>query len=216
MMPTFRHALLATTFVAASCGNSTHPTGTAASPAEEATEPAESAEIPAPEPEASPIDGAALAAEWRPEVIPLPQAWAPELPSGTEVLRFAPGMFEEGAEDYWTYAFRIDLDEELAGQAAIASFLELYYDGLLGSVGKGRGFDMGDDPAQVQVGALEDGVHPIRIELIDGFVTGKPLTLHMEWRPEGKTARIIASPQPKTHGIWNQLRAVVGVLEPGA
>lgn len=190
----------------AACGSTTQPV----EPAEQ-----ESEQAPA-RPE---IDGAALAAEWRPEVIPLPQDWAPDLPKGAEVLRFAPGMFEEGAEDFWTYAFRVDLAEELTAEldaeAAIANFLELYYDGLLGMVGGGNGYDMGDDPAQVHVGQPKDGVYPIRVELIDGFVTGKPLTLHMDWRGEGKTLRIIASPQPRDHQLWDQMRAIVNVLEPG-
>ncbi len=199
-----RPILLACALLCASCGSTTQP-------AEQGSEQAPDSAPPAPE-----FDGAALAAEWRPETIALPQDWAPDLPKGTEVLRFAPGMFQEGAEDYWTYAFRVDLAEELDGEAGIANFLELYYDGLLGMVGTGRGYDMGDDPAQVHVGQPKNGVYPIRIELIDGFVTGKPLTLHMDWRGAGKTLRIIASPQPRDHQLWGQLRAIVNVLEPGA
>ena len=43
---------------------------------------------------------------WRTETIPFPLEFAPELDyEGVEELRFAPGMFTEGAEDYWTYAF---------------------------------------------------------------------------------------------------------------
>ena len=39
---------------------------------------------------------------WRTETIPFPLEFAPELAYvGLEELRFAPGMFKAGAEDFW-------------------------------------------------------------------------------------------------------------------
>src|SRR5688500_2734436 len=44
-------------------------------------------------------------AGWRTETIPFPLGFAPTLPyTGIEELRFAPGMFKAGSDDFWTYA----------------------------------------------------------------------------------------------------------------
>ena len=158
------------------------------------------------------IDGAALMKSWRPEQLTLPPSWAPNMASGKEDVRFAPGMFVEGAEDYWSYVFRIDFDEEQSGSEAVKDFLEQYYDGLLGLVGRGRGLDMGDDPAQVQIESASEQKLEVKVDLIDAFVTGKPLVLFLDWRSEGKTVHVTASPQPRSHEIWHSLRAVAEQL----
>ncbi len=44
--------------------------------------------------------------DWRPEVIPFPLGFAPDLGlEGVEELRFAPGMFDAKAADYFSYCF---------------------------------------------------------------------------------------------------------------
>jgi hypothetical protein len=43
---------------------------------------------------------------WRTETLHFPLEFAPQLPyQGLEELRFSPGMFKPGREDFWTYAF---------------------------------------------------------------------------------------------------------------
>lgn len=174
------------------------------------SEPAPKAEMP--RDEQIDVDGAALVASWRPEQLTLPPAWAPNMPSGKEDVRFAPGMFDASAEDYWTYVFRIDFDEELSGEQAVQGFLEQYYDGLLGLVGRGRGLDMGDDPAQVHIENAGGDLIQVKVDLIDAFVTGEPLLLYLDWKAKGKTVHVTASPQPRSHEIWQSLRAIEAVL----
>src|SRR4051794_9456116 len=67
---------------------------------------------PAPPPEqtrsaaASPSFTLPLPPGFRTETIPFPLGFAPDLPyRGVEELRFAPGMFQPGAPDFWSYAF---------------------------------------------------------------------------------------------------------------
>ena len=73
---------------------------------------------------------------WLTETIPFPLGFAPSLAyEGLEELRFAPGMFKAGQEDFWTYAFvwwitpRPDLTPDI-----LARDLEIYFEGLTGAV----------------------------------------------------------------------------------
>ena len=75
---------------------------------------------------------------WRTETIPFPLEFAPDLPyTGLEELRFAPGMFEAGSPDFWSYAFVWWVD---AGQptdlGSLAAHLESYFRGLARAVGE--------------------------------------------------------------------------------
>ena len=88
---------------------------------------------------------------WRDEIIDLPPDFAPGLPSGSELLFFAPGMFEEGAEDYWSYVFLMAIDEPVPDAERLCEILELYYNGLIAAVAEGAELDVGDDPATVEV-----------------------------------------------------------------
>ncbi len=161
----------------------------------------------APEP-----DGEALLASWQPETIRLPPEFAPGLPEGEEELRFAPGMFDAEAPDFWSYVFVMRLEEELGDEDSIARLLELYYDGLLSAVGGSRGLELPDDPATAHVRTVGEGRYEARIEMIDAFVTGEPITLRLEVVSEGTTLRFAASPQPEEHAIWASLRAVLALL----
>ncbi len=82
---------------------------------------------------------------WRTETIPFPLDFAPELPyQGLEELRFAPGMFEDGSDGFWTYAFVwwLPLDTRLDAET-LASDLESYFRGLTRAVSEAREFDPG-------------------------------------------------------------------------
>jgi len=153
---------------------------------------------------------------WGTERIPLPPGFAPSLPSGDELLLFAPGMFDADAADYWSYAFLIRLDEPLDGAAELDGFLEAYYDGLIGAVAEGKDGDVGVDPATVEVVAAANGGYEAEIDLIDAFVTMQPIQLRMTIAVEGERGellRIAASPQPADHEVWRALDAAAGSLE---
>ncbi|MFK7959255.1 MAG: formylglycine-generating enzyme family protein [Phycisphaerales bacterium] len=86
-------------------------------------------------------------AEWPSEVIAFPPGFAPELPSGIESLRFAPGWRDPDGEHFWSYALSIWIDEPTPDAARIDALLELYYDGLIAAVGEGKRPAKDDDAA---------------------------------------------------------------------
>ena len=80
---------------------------------------------------------------WQTETIPFPLEFAPQIPySGLEELRFSPGMFEEGADDFWTYAFVwwVNPDDPTDAQA-LSGHLETYFRGLATAVAESRSID---------------------------------------------------------------------------
>ena len=154
--------------------------------------------------------------DWGSEEIQLPPEFAPDLPSGEEHLLFAPGMFEAGSEELWSHVFVMRLDEVPPGRERLEEILELYYDGLIATVGESRGIDVGDDPASVRVeeiepNELEEEVRNFeaKIELIDAFVTGQPVSLQMRIltapAESGSFGAFLASPQPLEHPVWIRL-----------
>lgn len=152
---------------------------------------------------------------WRTEPITLPPDFAPTLPAGEELLIFAPGMFEEGAEDFWSYGFLIRFEETDLDLARMEELFELYYDGLIGTVGAER---VSADPARVQMRRVRRGRYAATINTVDAFVTFEPLVLRLEIEVLDEDAastllRVTASPQPKGHGIWRALDIAVGSLE---
>ena len=75
---------------------------------------------------------------WRTETIPFPLAFAPDLPYvGLEELRFAPGMFEQGSEEFWSYAFVWWVGpDEPHDLETMAGYLEDYFRGLARAVAR--------------------------------------------------------------------------------
>ena len=148
---------------------------------------------------------------WRQEIMDLPPRFAPTMPSGVDELRFAPGMFDASAEDYWSYAFVMRLEKRLAGTEAVSELLDQLYDGLLTAVGRGRGLEMADDAATVSLTPSKGESLAGHVDLVDAFVTGERIRVNLEVetqdRPGGGTAvRVAASPQPTTHAVWTRVR----------
>lgn len=159
----------------------------------------------------------AATAPWRQEVLELPPRFAPDMPRGVDELRFAPGMFDAAAEDYWSYAFVMRLDEELAGVGAVTTLLEQLYDGLLASVGRGKSLAMEGDVATVALKATDGECFRGQVDLIDAFVTGERVRVHLEVetraRAAGGTAvRVAASPQPAEHPVWSDIREQLATI----
>jgi len=149
--------------------------------------------------------------EWRYETFLLPPEFAPTLPEGTEVLWFAPGMFEPDAADYFTYAFSMDMKAPLADAAAIESLLREYYRGLMRAVAAGRDTTPARD---VTVSMADDG-QTATIEMSDEFTGGGAVTVHLrlswaEGEP-GRCLRILASARPSERN-WEALERSLGCL----
>ena len=153
---------------------------------------------------------------WASETIQLPPGFAPGLPPGLEELRFAPGMYDAGAEDYWSYVYVLRFEESAGGEDWLRDVLEQYYDGLITAVAGSRGLTLEGEPAEVTLRPGEDGKQRADVDLVDAFVTGAPLTIHMELElvpsDAGTQVRAAVSPQPPDHPVWSDLRAALATL----
>lgn len=168
---------------------------------------------PAPASGSAPAPGAACAAiaDWRSEIIELPPEFAPALPAGQEELRFAPGMFEPAADSYFTYAFVLRLADPLPlDRGRLETLLDQYYQGLVAAVASQRKLALPADVDATVTGEAS-GFHAT-VAMYDAFVTGKPLTLHMDVTIEGACVRAAASPQPRTHRVWQYLAQATACL----
>lgn len=156
---------------------------------------------------------------WRTETIPFPLGFAPELDyTGLEELRFAPGMFSAGAEDYWTYAFvwwiPIDTDP---GIERLQTDLEAYFFGLTRVVARGNGFDPGNPTYEARLNAVdesESGRLRGRVLTFDAFAARKPVELNarienVRCEEQGRRALIfLLSPQSEGHAVWRSLETI--------
>jgi hypothetical protein len=159
---------------------------------------------------------------WRTETIPFPLEFAPQLPyKGLEELRFAPGMFKPGTEDFWTYAFVWWLEGEVPLTTdTLNGDLKTYLEGLSRAVEeKNAKFD----PRRATVTARlmeakapQEGQQHFegKVDAYDPFKTHKPLTLHFRVSvfrcpAQGTTVAFFqASPQPMKHKVWQALARV--------
>ncbi len=158
---------------------------------------------------------------WKSETFPLPPAFAPDLPTGTESLRFAPGWRDPKAAGFWSYAFVMWIDEPAPDAARIRDLLEKYYNGLMASFAADKNKDI--TPARVEVSRAGPNRYEARMHLIDAFATFEPIDLRVlievaaqsTPRPDSPTTsvvRIQVSPQATDHAIWRSLGAAVASI----
>jgi hypothetical protein len=128
-----------------------------------------------------------------------------------EELRFSPGMFSKDSVNYFSYAFVARLDNTPAfTQEQVKNYLLIYFKGLCASTAKQRNLTI--DTAQITV-STQPGVRMINavLHLFGVFADGTPVRLNAEIKvlSDSKTQTtflvFIASPQPKSHPIWQQL-----------
>lgn len=155
---------------------------------------------------------------WRAETIPFPLDFAPELDvDGLEELRFAPGMFEEGANDFWTYSFLwwIPSDRELALEDLEAD-LVAYYRGLAEAVAASRGFEIDENEHEARLRASEDATFLAvgTVRTVDAFVTRERVDLRLRVMPVpcpevGRQAVFFeVSPRSTGDPVWDELAAI--------
>jgi hypothetical protein len=158
---------------------------------------------------------------WRREVIPFPLEFAPTVAKrGVEELRFAPDFFKPDAPTFWSYTFVWLLDDAAATDLrSLEPALVTYFSGLADAVG---GTKYTFAPARYRA-ALRSTTAPAGWRAWQGtfdgyepFVTGKPLTLHLEARVGTCGARQVwlfaASPQAPEHEVWTRLRESVAAF----
>ncbi len=153
---------------------------------------------------------------WPSETFALPPRFAPKFPSGKEMLRFAPGWRDRNAEDFWSYAFVMWIDESTPNAARIDELLEDYYNGLMSAVAAGK--DIISDPVRVEVVRTAPNHFEAKIHLTDAFTTLKPIDLRVMIETAAESdnraiLRVRVSPQPKEHEIWRSLQAAIASIQ---
>ncbi len=162
---------------------------------------------------------------WRPERIPFPLGFAPDLKHrGLEELRFGPGMFRPGSDTYWTYVFFwwIEGRPNISAKS-LQTDLVAYYRGLSKAVGGSKKLKMKMDQITATVTKLDAGKAPAdfrqprftaTLQTYDAFATGNLLTLNVEisLHQFGESNRtwlfFSVSPKPTTDPVWKTMREI--------
>ena len=153
---------------------------------------------------------------WRTETIPFPLEFAPTLPyTGLEELRFAPGMFQEGDDDFWTYAFVWWVEsEEPSDAASLSSHLKTYFRGLAAAVAQGKELDLGEAEFSASIRAGEADTFEGTAETFDAFVTAGQVRLNIRGEvrkcpDQGHKAIFFGlSPKDRDHPVWSDLDSI--------
>ena len=155
---------------------------------------------------------------WRGETIALPPGFAPKMAlRGVEKIRFAPGMFKPGTDDFFSYVFvfQVGPKQDLAAKTIREQIL-VYYRGLATAVG-GKGIDT--SVFTLDLKALEDPpagttAHFGVLKWVEPFATKKPQSLNLElhaWKGKGGKHGWLfcsASPADTKADIWKTMRSV--------
>ncbi len=162
---------------------------------------------------------------WKGETISLPPSFAPDMKfKGTEVIRFAPGMFDAKADSFFSYVFvfQVEPEQELTPKVLRQEML-VYYRGLAAAVLKNQKVDF--DPKSFALKLKEaKAIAAARpadtktytgdLKWLEPFVTRKPQTLHLEieaWK-DAKSKHsyvfVCASPKKTTEAIWKEMRGI--------
>lgn len=160
---------------------------------------------------------------WQAEAFALPPGFAPELPTGKESLRFAPGWRDPGAEGFWSYAFVMWINEPASpalDAGRIEDLLEKYYTGLMSAFAAGKGKDISGTPVRIDVASITASRYEASMHLIDAFATYEPIDLRVLIDVAGEAdgrmvLQIQVSPQPREHAIWRSLRAAIASIVAG-
>lgn len=155
---------------------------------------------------------------WPSETFTLPPGFAPDLPAGTESLRFAPGWRDPSSENFWSYAFIMWIDEAAPDAARVDELLNSYYDGIMLTFAKNAGKDIGSDPAQVDVVRTAPGHFEAKMHVIDAFATFEAIDVRVlidtVAGTDGHSAvSIRLSLQPAEHVIWRSLEAAIASIQ---
>lgn len=156
---------------------------------------------------------------WRKESFSFPLQFAPSIPyEGTEYVRFAPYWNEFDAERGFTYVILWDIKQRKLEPAEFERALNVYFDGLMEQVTRGRKIA---DPGTVTSTLL----HPLtapegwgealggRLWTWNAFSKGEPLALHLEIAHRAcgadRTQIFFAfSRAARSATPWNELRAI--------
>jgi len=155
---------------------------------------------------------------WRQEIVTFSLSFAPTLEyNGHGDVRFSPGMFTAGAEDFWTYAFIWWVPLTEISPARLSADMNTYFSGLAKLVTEGQGRTL--PPYKADATYFEyhhiDGVSLLgRVNTLDAFATHAPIALNglvdelVCSEHSRKAVRFAFSPQPFGHAQWEKLKEV--------
>lgn len=156
--------------------------------------------------------------DWRYEKIDFPLDFAPEIDyEGFEELRFAPGMFDQASETYFTYVFALSINRSSKfKKGEIEQILAQYYRGLCAAVASSKGLDIDASQITVHINkakSRKSNLKTYRSEVLffDAFNTGEEVLLQMELeifrdKAQGKSQILaLVSPQAYTSALWKKL-----------
>lgn len=162
---------------------------------------------------------------WRGERIELPPGFAPELGwKGVEQIRFAPGMFQPDAEDFFSYVlvFRLDQGADTS-EATLEGELLTYFRGLANAVMKGKGKTVETKAFSITLDSEKTVTHaPVQakqisaftgaLKWVEPFATQQPQTLQFEvhtWQHNGHPVVLsCVSPLSREKAFWKNMRAI--------
>lgn len=157
--------------------------------------------------------------DWRKESFPIPLVFAPSIPyEGTEHVRFAPYWTEFAADRGFTYVILWDIKRRTLEPAELERALNVYFDGLMEQVTRGRKIP---DPGTVTTSSLHPLAAPAgwqeafaaRVWTWNGFSKGEALPLYLEIAHracgEDRTQVFFAlSKSERTQPLWKQMRDI--------
>ncbi|MDF1808505.1 MAG: hypothetical protein P1U42_02315 [Phycisphaerales bacterium] len=151
---------------------------------------------------------------WAPETFSLPPGFAPEMPTGSETLRFAPGWRDPSSENFWSYAFVMWIDEDVPDSKRVIEIIEIYYNGLMTVFASNKGKEASLKPVQVEIVKSVPNQFELKMNLIDAFATFKPVDIQVLVKTvvdtEGHSfVTVQLSQQPRSHKIWKYLDAAI-------
>ena len=162
---------------------------------------------------------------WKGETISLPPSFSPDMKlKGTEVIRFAPGMFDSSADSFFSYVFVFEVEPEPElNQKMLRREMLVYYRGLAVAVLMNRkvDFDPNSFTLKLEEAEASTDTRPADAKTNKGdltwlepFVTRKPQTLHLEleaWqdaRSKHNYVFVCASPRKTTEAVWKEMRDI--------
>ena len=165
---------------------------------------------------------------WGGETIKLPPGFAPDMKlTGSEHIRFAPGMMKPTSDSFFSYAFVFDLrpKPDLTEAVVKEEFLK-YYRGLCKAVLKDKAEDVDVSEFTLELQRVNpdarlspDETSATRrtrytgtLAWVEPFATKKPQKLNLEigtWTTNGRNYIFACvSPQARDAAIWKQLHAI--------
>ena len=121
-------------------------------------------------------------------------------------------MFDASKDDYFTYAFVMNIkNESIDDKKELEELLLLYFKGLMKAVTEKDTQPIDTSGFKVDVTKSNEGFKVVA-NIADGFVTKQPLALNMEITQlktsVGSCLRVSASPKPTHDQTWNTLRDI--------